>query len=496
MPSVKRFIEHRLDKQVSSLGLGVFRVAYGCVLFLEVAQLFYFRHFFFDPIPYVSPRTTDMTFALSVWLVVIACLTIGLFTRPAAIVNYAFTIMTLGRFSTFEYHHDYILIGVNFLLMFLPVGRRLSVDRLIKSRPSATRSSSSEPPCTVSVLAYEVPVFLGIALVYFDSAVFKIFSPMWAAGLGLWQPASAPYATFVDWSWLLDQRALIQGLGFLVILFEAAFIFLMWFRQARIPLLVLGIGLHLGILLIFALPLFALGVASLFLLMVPAGWWENLAARASAPLPRAARSGEPVGSARFRSLAASLITGFLALTVVSQTLCVLASPPLLRSTKPLRDTRVYKGWRKAARMLLGIHPHAVFMDSRYGPYAKQFAVVHVDEQGRKIWLPVVTPRGHASVYSTGRQQVYWMHRVNGQELQPKRMERGIRRLTAFWAHKYGVDLQDAAFLILARDLKRADGWEAGLLHRQYEQPWITVGTANWSGGGFTLNMTGLEGQSR
>jgi uncharacterized membrane protein YphA (DoxX/SURF4 family) len=128
MPSVKRFIEHRLDKQVSSLGLGVFRVAYGCVLFLEVAQLFYFRHFFFDPIPYVSPDTTAMTFALSLWLVVIGCLTIGLFTRPAAIVNYAFTIMTLGRFRTFEYHHDYILIGVNFLLVFLPVGRRLSVD--------------------------------------------------------------------------------------------------------------------------------------------------------------------------------------------------------------------------------------------------------------------------------------------------------------------------------------------------------------------------------
>ena len=89
-----------------------------------------------------------------------------------------------------------------------------------------------------------------------------------------------------------------------------------------------------------------------------------------------------------------------------------------------------------------------------------------------------------------------MHRVNGQELQPKRMERGIRRLTAFWTHKHGVDLEDAAFLILARDLKQANGWEAGLLHRQYEQPWVTVGTANWSGGGFTLNMIGIEGPGR
>jgi hypothetical protein len=118
--------------------------------------------------------------------------------------------------------------------------------------------------------------------------------------------------------------------------------------------------------------------------------------------------------------------------------------------------------------------------------------VYVDEQGRQIWLPVVSSRGHSSLYSTGRQQVYWTHRVNGGELRLQRMERGIRRLTAFWAHQHDVDLEDAVFLILVRRLKQSDGWERGLLHQQYEQPWVTVGTASWSDGGFTLKVAGID----
>lgn len=493
LPFLGRFIERRLEKQVSALGLGVFRIAYGCVLFLEVAQLHYFRHFFFDPIPYVSPRATDLSLGFSLWLAVIACLIVGFLTRPAAIANYAFTLVSLSRFSTYEYHHDYILIGVNFLLMFLPVGRRLSLDRLIEKRLSVVRSSPSRSSSKVSVLAYEVPVFMGIALVYFDSAVYKLFSPMWMAGLGLWQPASAPYATFFDWSWLLDQRVLMQALGFLVIPFEAAFIFLMWSRRARVPLLIFGIVFHLGILLIFALPLFAVGVVSLFLLMVPARWWEDVAARVGAPVAPA--GAVPVTPGRAKSSTAFAIAGFLVLVVVSQTLSLFETPPLVRRTEPARETRFYQAWRKAARVLLGIHPHAVFMDSRYGPYPEQFAVVYVDGEGRRVWLPVVSPRGHAGLYAIGRQNVYWVHRVNGGELLPERMERGIRRLTAFWAHKNGIDLEDATFLILARRLKQADGWESGLLHQEYERPWVAAGTATWSKDEFTLNLTGLDAQT-
>lgn len=473
-------VARRLDTQVSALGLGVFRVAYGCVLFLEVAQLFYFRHFFFDPVPYLSPSATGLTVALAAWLVVVGCLIVGLFTRPAAIANYVFTVVSLSRFTTFEYHHDCIMIGVNFLLMCLPVGRRLSLDRLIAAR----RTAPSELRDTASVLAYEVPLFLCVALVYFDSALYKLFSPMWAAGLGVWQPASFPYATLVDWSWLLDHQLLVKAMGYLVMGFELLFIVLMWFRRARVPLLVVGIGFHLGIFFVLALPLFALGMASLYLLLVPPDWWERIAVRLGA----SATTAPAAIVQRASPWRAALVSGFLALATASQLLLLLESPPLARRSEAIRDTRLYKRWAGVTRALMGIQTHPIFMDSRYGHYRRQFAVVYVDEQRRQHWLPVVTPEGHASWYSTGRQQVYWMHRVNGSELRPERMEDGVRRLTAFWAHQHDVDLRHASFLIFTRDLKQAHGWEPGLAREQIQRGWDSGGAAHWSDGVFTLDL--------
>jgi hypothetical protein len=170
----------------------------------------------------------------------------------------------------------------------------------------------------VSVLAYEVPVFVGVALVYFDSAIYKVFSPMWMAGLGLWQPASAPYAALFDWSWLLDQQLLVKALGVLVVLFEAAFIVLMWFRRARAPLLIFSTGFHFAILVVLALPLFALGVASLFLLLVPAGWWDAVAGRRVASIPAEEGRRIAVTSVRSSAVAANAVTGFLAPVTLSQ----------------------------------------------------------------------------------------------------------------------------------------------------------------------------------
>jgi hypothetical protein len=42
-----------------------------------------------------------------------------------------------------------------------------------------------------------------------------------------------------------------------------------------------------------------------------------------------------------------------------------------------------------------------------------------------------------------------------------------------------------------RHLKKAQGWEAGLLRRQKEQPWVTAGTAKWSDWHFSLDTPNL-----
>ena len=91
-------------RQVSPIGLSLFRIAYSTVLLCEVTQLFYFRHLVFDPIPYVSVAETSYTPALIAWIVAIACLIVGIFTRTACVVNYVMTLLTFSTFHAFEYH--------------------------------------------------------------------------------------------------------------------------------------------------------------------------------------------------------------------------------------------------------------------------------------------------------------------------------------------------------------------------------------------------------
>jgi len=219
-------IDSYYQKRVSGIGLGLFRIAYSSVLLLEVIHLFSFRQLIFDPIPYIERSPIDLTPILCVWMGVVVCLVLGLWTRVAAILNYVFTLMTFSVFTAFEYHHDYILIAVNCLFLFAPISQCLSIDSIRKK----------EPPKGVSVMVYQVFVFLVLALVYFDSIFYKLTSPMWMAGLGLWQPAAAPHAILLDSSWLLDQELLVKFLGYFTIAFEGLFIFLMWFKRMRLPL--------------------------------------------------------------------------------------------------------------------------------------------------------------------------------------------------------------------------------------------------------------------
>jgi len=264
------------NKKVSGYGLAIFRIVYCAILLCEVAYLFYFRHLVFDKIPFVIPGEIEMWPILIFWMISIVFIIFGLFTRVAAIINYILTVSIIGTISSFEYHMFYSYLGMNFLLIFLPINRCISIDRLVLKLKYSNTRFLYNPPTSVSVLSYYIPILIGIAFVYFDSVFFKLTSDIWMNGLGLWLPASMPQAVFIDTTFLLNQKYLVLGLGYLTLFFEAVFLFTFWRKKFRTPLLIVGVGLHLGILVCFPIPFFALGVVALYLLMVPVGFWENI----------------------------------------------------------------------------------------------------------------------------------------------------------------------------------------------------------------------------
>ncbi len=273
---MKRFITSYLNKEESPVGLAIFRICYGTILFLEVLQLYQFRHLIFDVVPYQAVADNNMDYLLVAWLFTLICLIVGFQTKIATVVNYVLTLLTFSTFQVYEYHIDYIYILINLVLIFTPVNYSYSIDKFLSK--SKKESDSGFPYKKVYRIYYDIPIFLGIGLVYFDSVFFKFHTNMWQNGLGLWLPASLPHVTYIStFSFLLDYKWLMIFLSHLTLGFETVFIFLMWFRSLRWLLFIIGFGLHLGIFFFFPIPLFAYAMLSLYILVLPPDFVESIA---------------------------------------------------------------------------------------------------------------------------------------------------------------------------------------------------------------------------
>ena len=273
---LNKIIARAYDKKIDASGLALFRITFCMVQLCEVFQLFYFRHLVFDKIPFVETAEIDFAVPLLCWMIALGFLTLGLFTRTAAIINYILSLSLIGTIETYEYHMFYLYVGVNFLLIFLNVSKVNSIDRLREKLKYSTTRSVYEPKRTVSVLHYYAVILVAIGFVYFDSVFFKFTSHNWMTGIGMWLPVSLPQVTHLNVSPLLNLKWVMLGFGYLTLIFEASFIFLFWRKKWRWILFVVGVGLHIGILIVFPLPWFGLGVTSFYLLLVPVGTWRRI----------------------------------------------------------------------------------------------------------------------------------------------------------------------------------------------------------------------------
>jgi len=264
------------NTKVDAKGLAIFRIIFCSILLADVIQLIYFRQLIFDKVPYLVPYEIEVWPILMFWAAALVFIIFGLFTRIATIINYILTVIILGTISSYEYHMIYTYLMVTFMLMFLPLSKSLSLDRLLLKLKYSNTRFRYNPPQTVSLLSYYATIFVGIGFVYFDSVFFKFNSSLWLEGLGLWLPASVPQCVFFDITPILNLKYLVIGLGYLTLVFETVFLFTFWRKKWQIPLLIIGVGLHLGILVCFPIPFFALGFSALYLLMVPPSFWERI----------------------------------------------------------------------------------------------------------------------------------------------------------------------------------------------------------------------------
>ncbi|WP_126972556.1 hypothetical protein [Gynurincola endophyticus] len=263
-----KWISNISNKRIDGTGIGLFRFFYGIILFCEVLQLYKFRNLIFDVIPFVKPYEISFTVPIILWLITLIFLIAGFKTRIAAIVNYVFSICIISSISTFEYHMFYAYMGINFLLVFLTVDRNLAVDAIFYRLKNHNLESSIK----ISPINHFVVIFVGVALVYFDSIFYKTSSRLWMNGLGVWLPSSLPHISTKNLYWLLNSKFLMLFLGYLTLLFEFVFIFTFFRKKWRPALFLIGVGLHIGITIFYPIPWFGLGVCAIYFCLMPTSW--------------------------------------------------------------------------------------------------------------------------------------------------------------------------------------------------------------------------------
>ncbi|WP_150274923.1 DCC1-like thiol-disulfide oxidoreductase family protein [Paenibacillus tepidiphilus] len=266
------------DRKEPAFPLALFRIGFALVFILEVLQMIIFRDLIFqqDSLAAEAPAFLSVLFAL--WLIALVLLLIGALTRPAAIVNYAISVYILGFVAVNEANNwqvDSLFLTGSFLLLFMPVSVCVSVESLMERRRQA-RVRVRKLPRPQARFLHTAYLILLIGLFYLDSMFYKLSSSMYLTGLGLWAPASLPFTTFYDVSWLIDHHWLVLILGYSLLLYELLYVFLVWFKPLRVWLSIGGVLLHAGVLLVFPIPVMSLLVTVIHLAVIPESAYRKL----------------------------------------------------------------------------------------------------------------------------------------------------------------------------------------------------------------------------
>ncbi|MGV3642004.1 MAG: hypothetical protein ACO1NZ_15885 [Adhaeribacter sp.] len=476
-----------LPRRVDALGFAFFRVAYAAVLLLELRQLFFFQALIFPE----GPLPANLVFGLLVvWAMALCFLMAGWFTRLAAGINYLVSVAVVWGMPDFKYHLDFIMIGVNFLLLWLPVSATFSLDADWRGRKTGQRA-----PVFVDGSWLALPVVLALGLVYLDSFVHKLSSQIWMSGLGFWLPSSLPQNAQTDLSWILNQEGLVKTIGYGIMVFEGLFLPLVWWRPLRPYLVGAGLLLHAGIGLAYPIPHFSLMMMALYLPLLPEGWWRGLRRAGSWFWHQTGKAGaRPVRRPADlpeagRDRWAGWRKAFLLYCCGGQLLCLTASPLFEAGARQvgmekhlLLLQQAFKPVFFLNQKFLGLVSHDIFLDKHFLGYQQLLSLRYVPDRGPALSLPLLDEQGQPGSYCRGRLWTKWVYRLNNPGADQQKQAAGREKFASFWAASQQLPLAGAVFQVMVKEVEVPLRWQRDHLRKQMRRPWRPAGTLRLKAG--------------
>ena len=128
---------------------------------------------------------------------------------------------------------------------------------------------------------------------------------------------------------------------------------------------------------------------------------------------------------------------------------------------------------------LGITPHALYLHDHFEGYDRILAIAYVDPYGVERWLPFVNQQGRLIAPNWGRVHSMWANIAVTPTIDNARLRKFIMKVTAFWGHEIGLNLQDAHFKVKMKKIDAPTHWMPDQLHKNFASEWVTIGSVQW-----------------
>jgi hypothetical protein len=270
--------------------LGLIRILAGAMLFYT--HLVWAKDFsaFFGPNPWVELDTLARLqadgYAWShFWLIrspgvlwilhllalgVFALLTVGLYSRPMAVLSLLITLSYIHRLSGSLYGLDQCNAMLAMYLAVGPCGEAYSLDRWLAARREGLRLPAAPPRINTNVAVRLLQ--LHMCIIYLFAGMSKLQGPAWWDGTAMWGAVAIQEYQSIDMTWLARHPVLVAIATHTVLFWELFYAALIWPRFTRPVMLLLAIPLHLGIALFLGMPTFGLAMLMGNLAFVPPEW--------------------------------------------------------------------------------------------------------------------------------------------------------------------------------------------------------------------------------
>lgn len=199
-----------------------------------------------------SSTTVHAVFIL--YVASLVSLLLGWYTRVSTIICWLTHFLVIVSEFVFVYGVDHFANIFLFFLIWMPSGNDLSMDNL--------QGRTLDAPTPGTRLALRVLQF-ELCVIYFSSGVHKALGEQWWNGEAIWRATNLPLFGLVDMYWLAHFEWLAVLSGWVTLLIETGYPFLIFPQKTRKLWVALTILLHVGIAITIGLFSFSIMMAIL-----------------------------------------------------------------------------------------------------------------------------------------------------------------------------------------------------------------------------------------